>query len=252
MILWSRFKKISEAYQVLSDPVLRKKYNEFGPKNAAPEGGFMNPEEFFQAQFGGDRFIDIIGELAIAKHFKSAMANAEEEEESGNSPAATGDSSIASAQNGQSSDEKKKQSMEKRMEEYELRKREREERVAKLAENLLTKLKGYDVKREAEFRRFIQEEAEELKVQNYGVQLLHSIGYIYVNKASEYLTKDEIFGVTSFYHKMKMKGHAINETFSTIKSAVDVHKTFVQLQVSRYLMLVPRRETGLGNNLMHT
>lgn len=25
------FKKISEAYQVLSDPVLRKKYNEFGP-----------------------------------------------------------------------------------------------------------------------------------------------------------------------------------------------------------------------------
>jgi len=25
------FKKISDAYQVLSDPILRKKYNEFGP-----------------------------------------------------------------------------------------------------------------------------------------------------------------------------------------------------------------------------
>ncbi|KAI9297477.1 heat shock protein DnaJ, partial [Neoconidiobolus thromboides FSU 785] len=33
------FKKISDAYQTLSDPKLRQKYNEFGPdKNVTPEG----------------------------------------------------------------------------------------------------------------------------------------------------------------------------------------------------------------------
>jgi len=220
-----KFKKISEAYQVLSDPVLRKKYNEFGPKGAAPEGGFMDPESFFQAQFGGDRFIDIIGELAIAKHFKSAMAQAAEDE--------NGEEGAASASNGAENGDStvdKKQSLEKRIEEMELRKKEREARVAKLAENLNVKLNGYTAAREAVFRKQIEEETEELKVQNYGVQLLHSIGYIYVNKAAEYLTKDEFLGLTSFMHKMKMKGHAVSETFTTVKSAVDVHKTFVNLQ----------------------
>jgi DnaJ-class molecular chaperone len=36
---------------VLSDPQLRKQYNEFG-KQSGPEGGFVNPEEFFRQQFG--------------------------------------------------------------------------------------------------------------------------------------------------------------------------------------------------------
>ena len=220
-----KFKKISEAYQVLSDPVLSKKYNEFGPKGAAPEGGFMNPEEFFQAQFGGDRFIDIIGELAIAKHFKSAMIDAEEEAAEDAAAVENGDGAPAGATGA-----KKKMTFEKRVEEMELRKKEREERVLKLAENLVNKLKPYSPANEGNFRKIITDEMEELRVQNYGVQLLHSIGYVYTNKANEYLTKEEFLGVTSFYHKMKMKGHAINETFSTIKSAVDVHKTFVQLQ----------------------
>jgi DnaJ-domain-containing protein 1 len=36
-----QFKKISEAYQILSDPKLRKRYNEFGEENGVkPDGGF--------------------------------------------------------------------------------------------------------------------------------------------------------------------------------------------------------------------
>jgi hypothetical protein len=153
------------------------------------------------------------------------MIDAEEELEENENGSPNGASTDAVIEK-----EKKKMTFEKRIEEMELRKKERDERVAKLAENLVTKLKPYNVSNDKSFRRLILEETEELKVQNYGVQLLHSIGYVYTNKANEYLTKDDLLGVTSFYHKMKMKGHAINETFSTIKSAVDVHKTFVQLQ----------------------
>ncbi|KAJ1497966.1 hypothetical protein HMI55_006035 [Coelomomyces lativittatus] len=44
------FKKISEAYQILSDPKLRKNYDEFG--SISPEGGFMDPIFIFRQQFG--------------------------------------------------------------------------------------------------------------------------------------------------------------------------------------------------------
>lgn len=74
-----RFKEIAIAYQTLSDPVLRKKYNEFGSKESAPEGGFVDPEEVFGAIFGGERFIPIIGHISLAKDMKTALQEADEE-----------------------------------------------------------------------------------------------------------------------------------------------------------------------------
>jgi curved DNA-binding protein CbpA len=65
----------------LSDPVLRAKYNEFGPKESAPEGGFVDPEEVFGAIFGGDRFLPIIGTISLAKDMKAALQEAEDAEE---------------------------------------------------------------------------------------------------------------------------------------------------------------------------
>ncbi len=76
-----RFKQIAIAYQTLSDPELRKKYNEFGPKESAPEGGYVDPEEVFGAIFGGERFTPIIGDISLAREMKSALQEAEEAEE---------------------------------------------------------------------------------------------------------------------------------------------------------------------------
>jgi DnaJ-class molecular chaperone len=39
-----QFKKVSEAYQVLSDPALKEKYDKFGKDGVQPEGGFVNPK----------------------------------------------------------------------------------------------------------------------------------------------------------------------------------------------------------------
>jgi len=61
--------------------VLRRKYNEFGPKESAPEGGYVDPEEVFGAIFGGERFVPIIGNISLAKDMKSALQEAEESEE---------------------------------------------------------------------------------------------------------------------------------------------------------------------------
>lgn len=76
-----RFKEIAIAYQTLSDDTLRRKYNEFGPKESAPEGGYVDPEEVFGAIFGGERFVPIIGNISLAKDMKSALQEAEETEE---------------------------------------------------------------------------------------------------------------------------------------------------------------------------
>ncbi len=79
-----KFKEIAIAYQTLSDPQLRKKYNEFGSKESAPEGGFVDPEEVFGAIFGGERFIPIIGHISLARDMKAALQ--EEDEEDPNKP----------------------------------------------------------------------------------------------------------------------------------------------------------------------
>ena len=68
---------------MLSDPVLRKKYNEFGPKEGSPEGGFVDPEEIFSAIFGGDRFVPIIGDISLGKDMKAALQEADEAEATG-------------------------------------------------------------------------------------------------------------------------------------------------------------------------
>ena len=76
-----RFKEIAIAYQTLSDPELRRKYNEFGSKESAPEGGFVDPEEIFGTIFGGERFLPIIGHISLAKDMKAALQEEEGEEE---------------------------------------------------------------------------------------------------------------------------------------------------------------------------
>lgn len=47
---------MSEAYQVLSDPLLKEKYDKFGKEGVQPEGGFVNPKQFFNYMFGGQKF----------------------------------------------------------------------------------------------------------------------------------------------------------------------------------------------------
>eukprot|EP00750_Incisomonas_marina_P033833 INCI9979.1.p3 GENE.INCI9979.1~~INCI9979.1.p3 ORF type:complete len:212 (+),score=47.07 INCI9979.1:156-791(+) len=51
------FKKITEAHEVLSDPVKRKNYDKFGKKGASGSpfggGGGGSPEDMFSSMFGG-------------------------------------------------------------------------------------------------------------------------------------------------------------------------------------------------------
>lgn len=78
-----RFQEIGEAYQVLSDNNLRAVYDRQGKKanQAQPEEGFTDPGQLFAQLFGGERFVDWIGELSLGKDFSKAMDISMTEEE---------------------------------------------------------------------------------------------------------------------------------------------------------------------------
>jgi DnaJ-class molecular chaperone len=125
-----QFKEIGEAYQVLSDPTLRSRYNEFGSSatNLGPEGGFMDPKQLFRTIFGGDAFVEIIGEISFVQLFA----------EGGETGAGAG---AGQAQISQNAHVQETEAKRKRQEREREAKRLRAERVQLLYEKLLKKVR---------------------------------------------------------------------------------------------------------------
>ncbi|TCD67705.1 hypothetical protein EIP91_012001 [Steccherinum ochraceum] len=232
-----RFKDIAVAYQTLSDPQLRKKYNEFGSKESAPEGGFVDPEEVFGAIFGGDRFIPIIGHISLAKDMKTALQEADEMEggEEGKAVArdAKGREILSPEEKAKKEEKQRKVAAEKAA--------ARAARVQKLVENLERKLGIFsesatgpnDAQVTESYRTICQLEADELKTESYGADLLHAIGFVYVAKAKQHLATNQTFlGVGGWLHNVQGKYHVFSETVSTLRSAIELKNVFEQIQAA--------------------
>ncbi|KAI0028656.1 DnaJ-domain-containing protein [Vararia minispora EC-137] len=227
-----RFKEIAIAYQTLSDPQLRHKYNEFGPKESAPEGGYVDPEEVFGAIFGGERFIPIIGHISLARDMKTALQEADEMEAPVRRDAK--EREILSPEEKARRDEKQRKIAAEKA-------AVRQERVQKLVENLERRLGIFTESAQGpndpdvtnSFRIICQLEAEELKKESYGVDLLTCIGFVYVSKARQYLASSGTFlGVGGWLHNVQGKYHVFSETVSTLRSAIELKAVFDQIQAA--------------------
>ncbi|KAI0804553.1 DnaJ-domain-containing protein [Irpex lacteus] len=229
-----KFKEIAIAYQTLSDPQLRKKYNEFGSKESAPEGGFVDPEEVFGAIFGGERFIPIIGHISLARDMKAALQ--EEDEEDPNKPVqrdAKGKEILSPEEKTKREEKARKAQAEKAA--------ARAERVGKLVENLERKLGIFaesasgpnDPEVTKSYRQICALEAEDLKGESYGVDLLQAIGFVYVAKSKHFLASNQtLFGVGGWLHNVQGKYHVFSETVSTLRSAMELKNVFEQIQAA--------------------
>ncbi|CAE6409884.1 unnamed protein product [Rhizoctonia solani] len=250
------FKQISIAYQVLSDPELRKKYNEFGPKEGTPDAGFVDPEEIFSAIFGGERFVPIIGHISLGKDMKDALQNEESDHEEPSEPPqrdAKGREIISPEERA-------------RREEKRLRKEERErqidaqatrsERVSLLVTELSRKLSIYtesatghpqqDADVANSWRQICEIEANELKGESYGVELLNAIGFVYVSKAKHYLATNQTFmGVGGWLHNIQGKYHVFSETVSTVRSALELKQVFDQIAEAEKSGMNPEQKKKL-------
>ncbi|ETS00589.1 DnaJ-domain-containing protein [Trichoderma reesei RUT C-30] len=322
-----KFQAIGEAYQVLSDADLRKAYDKYGKDHAKPQEGFVDPAEFFSAIFGGEAFVDWIGEISLMKDLAATMDIAMDEGEEGEAapqgeeefpgtaeamkesmkekekenqetfagsasapppppppavvvedekaktpvqptaatppprseatspapsygsrsrqipirPALTEkahddtEKEVDHAEDDPKGKGKKKGGMSKEQREkllaYEKeRARIRQERVEALTRKLLDRVsvwtetdKGPDVTRS--FQEKMRLEVENLKMESFGIDILHAIGQTYMSKASALLNSQKFLGIGGFFSKLKDKGTLVKDTWNTISSAIDAQQT---------------------------
>ena len=353
----ARFQEIGEAYQVLSDSDLRKAYDKFGKESARPTEGFVDPSEFFTSIFGGEAFVDWIGEISLMKDLTAAvditMAGAEGEEEGSGEvaggaggagsvdgakadefpgtdeaikeslkaaggagpeptasaappkvvveegaaeedkksgaaggekarqaspsvsrtstpgPASSGtstprssnhrtaipirpalmdrpsDGAVSTAEEGgdvghkEERDRKSKSGLSKEQREqlaaYEKeRAKVRQERVDALVRKLMDRIsvwtetdKGADVTRA--FQEKTRLEVEDLKMESFGLDILHAIGAIYIGKATTLLRSQKFFGIGGFFSRVKDKGTMVKDTWNTISSALDAQASMEEM-----------------------
>ncbi|KFY00697.1 hypothetical protein O988_03147 [Pseudogymnoascus sp. VKM F-3808] len=331
----AKFQAIGEAYQVLSNPDLRRSYDKFGKDHAQPSEGFTDPAEFFGTIFGGDAFVDLIGEISLMKDLTKTMditMTEEAEGEDGEHAAAAGASGgKASPGEKASTDEKtasspppasaadvtdpvadkayatdpvtgktypidpitekplsnststpasgtstprgiptrpaimSKSDSEAQLdaagiteEEKELRKKEkkkgglskeqreqlaeyekeriniRKERVETLAKKMIDRIsvwtetdKGDDVTKA--FQEKTRLEVENLKMESFGLDILHAIGATYLSKAGALLKSQKFLGIGGFFSRLKDKGTLAKDTWNTISSAIDAQMTMEEM-----------------------
>ncbi|ANB14509.1 Djp1p [Sugiyamaella lignohabitans] len=339
-----RFQAIGEAYQVLSDPDLRKRYDQFGKEQAVPDAGFEDPAEFFTTIFGGEAFADLIGEISLIKDLTKTMeiASLDDDEDdlvtgekksevkadaektstpgaggSGLSPTAaaeasplnsastktgghspsgsattatspfpnvqspqpsygaaearpaatsplpgtksgkgtpvlaaitagpdsdahsTASSSTATEKKKEKKDKKSKNSLSKEqkaeLEQYEIeRQKAKAERLETLRVKLIDRISvwtetGKDDAVTYAFKEKTRLEAENLKMESFGIELLHAIGHTYYSKGSTLLKSQKFLGISGFFSRVKEKGTLAKDTWNTISSALDAQSSLQEM-----------------------
>lgn len=283
----AKFQEVGEAYQVLSDDRLRSKYDKYGKQESIPSEGFEDPAEMFSVIFGGEAFKDWIGELSLLQEMqKSAELSGYGEEE--NKKDDTKETSAADpgvqthsktelylelenqvsaselANISPEEREKKIKEQEELRRKAELEKFEEECRVKKLevrkelSEKLINKLSLFTETDMADdvaesFKQKLQYEAESLKMESFGLEILHTLGSIYKTKSKIFLKKQTFLGsIGGLWWSVKEKGGVVKDTFKTVTSALDAQHTmeeFAKMQEdNEYHAKKEAEEAELQNN----
>ncbi|KIY71854.1 DnaJ-domain-containing protein [Cylindrobasidium torrendii FP15055 ss-10] len=312
-----KFKDISKAYQILSDPNTRTVYDKNGKAMAEKDGNFSMEDAgaFFANVFGGEKFVDWIGEISIMKDMTSVAENMMTDEEKaemdaqfkkpedapvdaprastasapatrppsppkaapGPAGATTAPSSRPTSQNLHSTSlvvhgdeqhqstsapssisptardaereaareaaaKRKKQQAEQKEKMRELEKKRREvmeQRVKVLTVKAAERLRPFvDAKHPGEkddpeteaFEKRMRLEAEDLKLESFGIELLHTIGNIYMMKATSFLKSKKFLGIAGFFSRIKEKGAMAKEVWGVVGSALSVRETMLEME----------------------
>lgn len=94
------------------------------------------------------------------------------------------------------------------------------------------------------FEKKMRQEAEDLKLESFGVELLHVIGSIYLTKSTVWVKsqRHHFLGVPGFFSKLKEKTGMVKETWNLLGSAVSVQMSMEDLQKRQEKGDVPEDE----------
>lgn len=242
-----KFQELGEAYGVLKDSEKRKLYDELGKDGMVEKKGEVDvdPAEFFTMIFGGESFRDWIGELSMLNDLSKAAEVLEEDESQSEGNGTQVDDKFTDLtlreEDGKTSKEdlltsegikkKKNQKISKDQREeiiklQEESKKEKEKRVDELVDKLLVKLDTYEKTYKnteglESFKKKLIEEFEDLKIESFGIELLHLIGKIYKDQSNARLASSKTFGVSKVFTNVKSTATTVKNGYSILKTAID-------------------------------
>lgn len=129
-----------------------------------------------------------------------------------------------------------------KLEALEKEKREAEEkRIADLTSKLKDRIRPFvearnpgdkDDSETQLFGKRMREEAEDLKLESFGVELLHTIGNIYLTKSTTWVKsqRHNFLGLPGFFSRLKEKGSQVKETWGLMGSAMSVLVSMEDIQ----------------------
>ncbi|KAI0079403.1 DnaJ-domain-containing protein [Panus rudis PR-1116 ss-1] len=119
------------------------------------------------------------------------------------------------------------------------RKRNMEERIETLEKKLIDRLRPFveaknpGDKDDPETKAFVakmKQEADDLKLESFGIELLHTIGNVYIMKATSFLKSRKFLGIPGFFSRLKEKGTVAKEAWGVIGSALGVQATMQEME----------------------
>ncbi|GMM36761.1 Djp1 protein [Saccharomycopsis crataegensis] len=123
--------------------------------------------------------------------------------------------------------EKQKEELKKYEEEARLKK---EETRKELVNTLILKLSIWtespmDRNCAMAFEEKYKAEAELLKMESFGLDILHTVGDVYISKGTIFIKSQKFLGMGGFFSSVKEKAGVVSDTFKTISSALDAQST---------------------------
>ncbi|KAF8312826.1 DnaJ-domain-containing protein [Clavulina sp. PMI_390] len=287
-----KFKDLTIAYKALSDPVGRAWYDAHGAQSPDNPSVLKDPLDFFSRTFGGDAFVDWIGDMALIKDMaiRAAEIQASEievAEHVGDSPGASSEvttpampsettdvppppysltsPSDSSIEIGPSADvepptsgkatlsmsgwkDKKGTSLYTPEQTAELRhgndeaKKANQALIASLAAKLKERIQPFVIASQAEgdtgpeiqvFKDKIQKEAKIMKIESFGVEILHTVGDVYVMKATSFMKAHKFLGVSGIWGRVKERGTTIKHTWGAAVGANDLIGDMNKIRLSK-------------------
>jgi len=184
-----KFQKVGAAYQVLSNPTLRDKYDREG-KDEVGSMNLMDASAFFAMVFGSEEFEPLVGALKLA-----TMAGADHD----------------------MSDE-----------ESSLRQRSREVQCAVNLRDLIQPYTDPEHPAEPAQDASLLARASNLAGTPFGEELLHVIGYVYLMAGEKQLGRESGLGISGQIISLRQKGHIfrtkIDAVGAGIRAAWEQHK----------------------------